>query len=94
MEVVPSATLDVGATWGRGFGVSHPTTGTAVLAELGIGVEVRAFLVREVAVSGFAQLIVPFTRPRFVLAGDEGGRVFQPNHVGAVLGLGATLRAP
>ncbi len=94
VEIVPSVALDVGATWGRGYGVVHPGAGTALSVDVALGVEGRVFFLRELGVVLFAELDVPTLRPSFVLTGISTTPVFRANDVAALFGIGVIARIP
>lgn len=94
VELVPTLAVDVGATWGRGYGVVHPGAGTTLSVDVGIGAEARVFFLRELGVVVFGELDVPTLRPSFVLTGISTTPVFRANDVATVFGLGLIARVP
>lgn len=94
VELVPAVAIDVGATWGRGYGVVHPGAGTALSVDVAIGAEARVFFLRELGVVLFGELDFPTLRPSFVLTGISTTPVFRANDVATVFGLGLIARVP
>lgn len=91
-ELAPTLAIDVGATWGRGFGVTTPGAGTALSVSLALGGLARWFFLPELGLTLFAELVVPFLRPEFILTGVSSTAVFRANDVGTLFGLGLVLR--
>ena len=91
LEIAPSIALDVGATWGRGYGVVRPGAGTALSIDVALGLEARAFFLPELGVALFAELDVPLLRPDFVFTGIAPSPVFRASEVGTIFGLGLVL---
>ena len=91
-EIVPSVALDLGATWGRGFGVVRPGSGIALSLDLGIGASARWFFLPELGLTLFAELVVPLVRPEFVLTGVSTTPIFRASELATLFGLGLVVR--
>lgn len=91
-ELVPTLAADVGATWGRGFGVARPGSGVTLAVDLAVGLEARLFFLEQLGVTLFVELTVPVLRPEFVLTGLGSTPVFRASEVGTLFGLGLVVR--
>jgi hypothetical protein len=93
--VVPHVFFDLGAMSWESFGVTHPGAGTSVWLSPGVGIEARFALTGWLAVSSFADLLVPIHRPDFFLdelPGAETAHTAAP--FAFSVGLGLTVQIP
>ena len=90
VEVAPCMAVEVGRLHAVGFGVTDPGAGAALWGAWRGGLHVGWPTTGRLGVSGRAEVVVPFVRPRFVL--ENVGAVHRPAPVGGRLLAGVEYR--